>query len=126
MKWYRKLAIELLAGTAVVNAYILHQEVANEKMSITKFKEMLIEEMLRIPPVDAVARGPDNHAKHSLVESQGAGRKRGRCVHCYKKKSEELGSKLAAKQATQSKFRCDVCEKFYCLSCFFETHTCFM
>lgn len=126
VKWYRKLAIELLAGTAVVNAYILYQEVANEKISITNFKEMLIEEMLRIPPVDANARAADNHVKHHLVESQGAGRKRGRCVHCYKKKSEEVGSKLAAKQATQSKFRCELCEKFFCLPCFFETHNCFM
>ncbi|CAH2009459.1 unnamed protein product [Acanthoscelides obtectus] len=33
VKWYRKLAIELLIGSALVNAHVLHQEVANEKMS---------------------------------------------------------------------------------------------
>ncbi|CAH1998424.1 unnamed protein product [Acanthoscelides obtectus] len=39
VKWYPKLAIELLIGSALVNAHVLHQEVANEKMSITKFKQ---------------------------------------------------------------------------------------
>jgi hypothetical protein len=48
VKWYRKLAIELLAGSALVNAFILHQEVANEKMSITKFKEEVASNLLQI------------------------------------------------------------------------------
>jgi hypothetical protein len=39
VKWYRKLAIELIAGSALVNAYLLHQEITNNKMSITQFRE---------------------------------------------------------------------------------------
>lgn len=126
VKWYRKLAIELLAGTAVVNAYILHQEVANDKMSITKFKELLIEEMIRIPATETHPRTADPPPEqHYLEEHQGSGKQRGRCTNCYKKISEEVGSKLARKQTPQTKFRCVTCERYYCLSCFFEIHECF-
>lgn len=86
MKWYRKLATELLMGTALVNAYILHLEVANDTMSITKFKEILITELSHAPIDAADPTVPEvPRAQHYLEESQGAGRKRGRCVNCYKK-----------------------------------------
>lgn len=43
VKWYRKLAIELVVGSALVNAFIIHQSITNDKMSITKFREQVIE-----------------------------------------------------------------------------------
>lgn len=42
VKWYRKLAIELVCGAAIVNSHWLHQRVTNNKMSITKFREEVI------------------------------------------------------------------------------------
>lgn len=128
IKWYRKLAIELLLGTALINAYILHQEVANDNMSITKFKESLVTQLLRVPDDIADHRSTPRAlpVEHCLEESQGADRKRGRCVQCYKNKVEEVGSKAAATQTTQSKFKCVTCKKFYCLPCFFKTHKCFI
>ena len=48
LKWYRKLAIEMLLETAIVNAHSLHQHVANEKMSNTKFKEYVASELTQI------------------------------------------------------------------------------
>jgi hypothetical protein len=48
VKWYRKLAIELLVGSALVNAFILHQKVANEEMTITKFKEEVATMLLQV------------------------------------------------------------------------------
>lgn len=42
VKWYRKLAIELVVGSALVNAFIIHQSITNDKMTITKFREHLI------------------------------------------------------------------------------------
>lgn len=126
IKWYRKLAIELLLGTALVNAYILHQEVANDNISITKFKESLITQLLHAPDDMAEDRSTPRAppVEHRLEESQGAARKRGRCVSCYKSKVEEVGRKAAVSQSTQSKFRCVTCEKYYCLPCFFKTHKC--
>ncbi|KAJ8966819.1 hypothetical protein NQ314_003281 [Rhamnusium bicolor] len=39
VKWYRKLAVELIARSALVNTYLLHQDITNNKMSITNFRE---------------------------------------------------------------------------------------
>jgi hypothetical protein len=83
VKWYRKLAIELLAGSALVNAFILHQEVANEKMSITKFKEEVASNLLQIEnqqsnsAVDPV---------HTLEDVGGNSRRRRRDEHMLKAK----------------------------------------
>lgn len=42
VKLYRKLAIELVIGAGIVNAYCPHQQITNDKMSITKFREEII------------------------------------------------------------------------------------
>ena len=42
VKWYRKLAIELVIGSALVNAYLLHQKVTQNKMTITQYREEVI------------------------------------------------------------------------------------
>lgn len=38
VKWYKKLAINLLLNTAVVNTLILYQTVTGKKMQITEFR----------------------------------------------------------------------------------------
>lgn len=48
VKWYRKLAIELVIGAGLVNAYYLHQRVTNNKMSITRFREEVIKGRISI------------------------------------------------------------------------------
>ncbi|KAJ4427582.1 hypothetical protein ANN_25230 [Periplaneta americana] len=63
IKWYRKLAI---FGTRIVNAHIIFSTVTKNKMSITRFKEIVCEELLemknaendeQIPNVNI----PENH-----------------------------------------------------------------
>jgi hypothetical protein len=119
VKWYRKLAIELLAGSALVNAFILHQEVANEKMSITKFKEEVASNLLQIEnqqsnsTVDPV---------HSLEDVGGNSRRR--CAVCYEKLQRASGRAHAQSKTPRTKLKCNQCEKYYCLGCFFEVHKC--
>ena len=43
VKWYRKLATELLLGVSVVNARVVYKEVTNTKIKISNFKELLVE-----------------------------------------------------------------------------------
>jgi len=38
MKWYRKLGLELLLNTAVVNSFFIYQETTGQKMSITMYR----------------------------------------------------------------------------------------
>lgn len=44
-KWYRKLACELIFGSALVNAFIIYKEVTQQKIKITEFKERLRNQM---------------------------------------------------------------------------------
>lgn len=39
IKWYRKITLELLLGTAVVNAYLLYKEIQESSMTISNFRE---------------------------------------------------------------------------------------
>lgn len=41
LKWYRKLAFELLLNTTVVNSYILYKNITKQKISITEFRKKL-------------------------------------------------------------------------------------
>jgi hypothetical protein len=46
IKWYKKLAMELLLGTTIGNAHILYNEITKRKITITKFKEEILEIIL--------------------------------------------------------------------------------
>ena len=46
-KWYQKLAIELIPGMAVVNAWVLYNKFLNDKTtSMKEFNENLIEKLV--------------------------------------------------------------------------------
>ena len=120
VKWYRKLAIELLTGSVLVNAFVLHQEETNDKMKITRFKEMVASKLLNLHSDDN--RENNEGVQHVLED---VGRKyRGRCVGCYKKLTEEFGRIYAQAKSARTKYRCSQCSKNYCMPCFFEVHNC--
>ncbi|KAJ8963692.1 hypothetical protein NQ314_005444 [Rhamnusium bicolor] len=48
VKWYRKLAIELLLGTAVVNAWVLYKHASQKKTQIRTFRENLAADLLNV------------------------------------------------------------------------------
>lgn len=41
IKWYRKLAFELLLNTTVVNSYILYKDITKQKINVTEFQKKL-------------------------------------------------------------------------------------
>lgn len=125
IKWYRKLAIEMIFGSTIVNAHIVYSYVTKNKISITNFKEKLCEELL-FRAIDnekenTPARPVGNVAqKHTLAE----GNNRRRCGECYRRIAAESGRKEAQRKATNTKLQCTQCEKSYCMPCFFLTHAC--
>ncbi|KAK9738119.1 hypothetical protein QE152_g10147 [Popillia japonica] len=42
MKWYRKIGMELLENTAMVNALIVYEMAMHKKMSIAHFREKIV------------------------------------------------------------------------------------
>ena len=45
VKWYRKLAVKLITGSAMTNAHILYKAVTKNKIQITKFKEEITRDL---------------------------------------------------------------------------------
>ena len=68
IKWYRKLAIELLLGTAVVNAWVLYKHASKTKMKVRVFRENLAAELLNVKgqPQPEKLRTPSSSYHHLL------------------------------------------------------------
>nr|CAH7764988.1 unnamed protein product [Callosobruchus chinensis] len=119
VKWYRKVAFELITGTSVVNALIIFNKINQTKISVTKFKETVCMQLLQSsnPPLPIQVQ-----QKHELT--QNALNKRGRCTICYKRNSELHGRDYAVKNTKRIIYVCNGCEgnPFICLDCFFVNH----
>lgn len=115
VKWYRKLAIELIAGASFVNAYLLHQEITKNKMSITKFREKVIAGLIKHE------ESPRNFEEPSHVLNDTG--KRQICSECYRENVLLYGRTTAKNRTPKTKTRCLVCEKNLCLECFFKLHS---
>ncbi|XP_050309162.1 piggyBac transposable element-derived protein 4-like [Anthonomus grandis grandis] len=81
IKWYRKLAVELLLGSAVVNAYLLYKSVTSKKISITCFREELVESLLKLNEKEDENKHQTKKPERHFLEDVGTNN-RGRCVLC--------------------------------------------
>ncbi|KAK9692981.1 Transposase IS4 [Popillia japonica] len=79
-KWYRKLATELIFGSALVNAFIINKEITRNKIQITEFREGLSLSLVGFDK-HKICTEPD--ANHELQE-----RTKCRCTVCYAKIKE--------------------------------------
>lgn len=116
-KWFKKVAVELILGSSIVNAHHLYNHIENQHRSINAFREKLCLQLLSTGKVKEEIPRPVN--KHVYCSS-GA---KGRCTNCYKKNKDQSGRLHAMKITKQTTSGCPGCEKpFLCLNCFFETH----
>lgn len=112
LKWYKKIAFELLLNTSVLNALSLYEEITQKKISITSFREILIENLL-----EKKEEIPTENS-HKLLETKS----RGRCSNCYKHMVAQGGRKHAQSITRQIRTKCSSCKRFYCIQCFSEEH----
>ncbi|CAG5000263.1 unnamed protein product [Parnassius apollo] len=104
IKWYRKLGIEILLNTAVVNAWIMFTETRNTKMSIVEFRKSLVDYLTSSSDSQQTESGVTvsrpKRLKHELLTKTGTVRNTRRfCVHCYKDMVKQFGRKLAKNKA---------------------------
>ena len=96
IKWYRKVAFELVFGTALVNSYLIYNENdAASKVTILQFHESLARSLLLGIPFERLKSGLKQKsagqtkrkvADDKLEEKEGTARDvRRRCVGCYEK-----------------------------------------
>ena len=116
MKWYRKLAIELILGIAVINAHIVYKSITHAKVTITEFREKILERIISTQTT-VLYENPSNN-DHKLILGT-----RRRCVACYNKLSIESTATIAWNKATRSTWRCLGCDKNFCVECFFLQHS---
>ena len=133
VKWYRKVAFELIFGTAVVNSYLIYNETyASSNIQILQFRESLARSLLLGMPTEKLKPGPrqqlTSHSKrklgdHKLEEKKGSDRDvRRRCVRCYEKNREQQSREACHSTTKKIKTFCPDCNKFFCLDCFNEKH----
>jgi len=117
LKWYRKIAFDILLSTSVVNALSLFKSVTKNNVKITFFKEEIIKSLLHKPEI---LKTIPLKANHNLVTSEN-GKKR-MCQKCYATISTTLGRKAAQNKTRKVLTRCDECNIYICRDCFIIYH----
>ena len=97
-KWYRKVAIELITGTSVVNAWVMYNKfIATKKVSLFTFQESLINDLVfevHDQNPQTVQKQKYTRTNHTLLEAEGSKRtSRKRCKGCYEIISANEGEK---------------------------------
>ncbi|KAL4143907.1 hypothetical protein QTP88_006161 [Uroleucon formosanum] len=136
IRWYHKVATEIILNTFVVNAQIMYnQHKFQKKLSIRQFRELIVDKLLKLEPssrttvsqTSATQKLGENRLhrrlalKHKLEETEDKchrNRKiRRRCTECYKNYSAELGYKEAINKAKKVTTFCSICpsKPFVCL-----------
>ncbi|XP_045778283.1 uncharacterized protein LOC123876163 [Maniola jurtina] len=89
IKWWRKVVMELIFGTALINAWIVFNSIQTDGKKLPKrlFVEKLIESLIKKEIDETPA---PQSARHCLEK----GEKRRRCVGCYQKLRTFLPSKI--------------------------------
>lgn len=133
IKWYRKIAIELLLGTSMVNAHFLYKEINNSTISITDFRQNVVEQLLlgfdenQTKPIAGSSSRSDSKKKrkvnkHEFRRKEGVAHKvRKYCRGCYSKvKTGNTERNKVPKVTTY----CEDCDgkPHYCLECFANFH----
>lgn len=123
LKWYKRLAFEILTGTCTVNAMVLYNSIhADKKLSITDFRTKIAEELL-YPPTYNVSTPPRVATSHKLEQVPGPSRTvRRQCKFCYQRMSQEHNRAYARKHPNRVTTKCNACDVFTCLKCFNENH----
>jgi hypothetical protein len=133
IKWYHKVAFELIFGTSVVNSYLIYKEnYATGNTTILQFRESLVRSLLLGVPFENLKPGARQHstshlkrklADHKLEEIEGSARDvRRRCTGCYEKNREQQSREACHTTTKKIKTFCPDCNKFFCLDCFNEKH----
>ncbi|KAJ8943230.1 hypothetical protein NQ314_009803 [Rhamnusium bicolor] len=127
-KWYRKLAIELILNTSMVNAYVLYTEVAGNKNKIVEFRKKIIQYLCSKTEEARQVQTNENQVRkrrHELTLVEGAKHTvRKYCKQCYTNISEQGERKNAKNKTKKVNTMCKDCEgqPFFCLDCFNKIH----
>lgn len=104
LKWYKKLGIELLLNTAVVNARVLYQSTTKKKISVVDFRRLLAKQLIQGGEENMASTTPrPRRQKHELKKKEGAAvSTRKFCRDCYKTNVQLYGRNGAKNKTKKS------------------------
>jgi len=124
LRWYKKLAVELIAGTAMVNAFLLFMDASGKRMPLLTFREQVARAL--IGPLKEPFSPSGRPIKHALKERPGQVRNnRKRCMSCYEiARKNGCDRDESRKRSKQVNTYCADCpnEPALCLPCFSLKH----
>ncbi|XP_050479642.1 uncharacterized protein LOC126868351 [Bombus huntii] len=125
LKWYIKLALELLLNTSISNAMILYKQATKTKIKVSDFRMVLAMHLIQChspEPLNILIR---QRLRHEMQKKEGqAYLARKFCREYYKKNVKQLGSKIAKNRTKKVITYCPDCidEPHLCLKCFNTVH----
>ena len=131
VKWYRKLAVELILSTSMVNAYIIYKECTGNKIGIVDFRKEVIRHLISAKEEnmeekeETTADEKRRRSRHELRKKEGrAIEVRKHCKNCYEKAVQEGKKVKERRKVKKVKKFCSGCpnEPFMCIHCFNITH----
>lgn len=124
-KWPKRLAMELLLNTAIVNSYILYKLTTKKKLTVVQFRTALVDYLVKTECSESSASARPRRVKHELKKRQGlASACRKYCVRCYKENCAQFGRVHARNKTKRVVTYCGDCpnEPHYCINCFNLDH----
>lgn len=124
IKWYKKVAFDLILNVAVVNALTLYKSVTKKNIPIVDFRKQILKSLLAQETTSAPLQRP-RRAKHELGTKTGPSKEvRRQCLECYKQNVVNYGRIIAKNKTKKVKTYCKTCPNnpFLCAECFVKIH----
>lgn len=123
VKWYRKLAIEIILNTAMVNAWVMYREVSKENIKLLEFRKKVTYKLCESRPTEILLEPTQKEKRKRHEIGTKPYNKRRPCMKCYEKVKSESGWKIA-RNIKRIRTYCQSCpdEPSLCLECFNAVH----
>lgn len=123
VKWYQKVAFELIFGTSIVNGYLIYQEnYTTSNITILQFHESRVRSLLLGIPSENLKCGlgqqPTSQTKRKLADykleeiERSARNVRRRCTSCYEEGRKQQSREANYAAAKKVKTFCSECNNF--------------
>lgn len=125
LKWYKKIAFDLILNIAMVNALVLYKTVTNKHIPIVELRKEILKSFLAKSSTSEAPSERTIRKKHVLQKKEGPSLKvRRMCVECYKNNVTTFGRALARNKTKKVPTFCDTCvdKPFLCVECFANVH----
>jgi hypothetical protein len=127
IRWYHKVAFELLLNTSLINAMLLYSKFTGKKVSILSFKEKIITSLCG-DLLEAEVEGNGRNQKHRFCQTEQRDDRnrliRRRCIPCYNTFRKTMSRTEAHRAAKKLTTYCNKCpnKPDMCINCFQKKH----